>query len=63
MSDPQTTSILAALRDTRNAGHLNAAAADEIERLRKFIQQVADAPDAMVCRLTRDAAKEILDGI
>lgn len=33
----------------------------EAERLRKFVQQIVDAPDAMVCRLTRDAAKEVLD--
>jgi hypothetical protein len=31
----ETTDILAALRDPRNAGHLNAAAAAEIERLRR----------------------------
>lgn len=38
------------------------AAADEIERLRKFIQEVADGHDAMISRLVRDTAKEVLDG-
>jgi hypothetical protein len=32
----------------------------ERDRLRTFVYQVAEAPDAMVCRLTRDAAKQVL---
>lgn len=32
----------------------------ENNRLRAFIQGVVGAPDAMVCRLTRDAAREAL---
>ena len=36
--------------------------ADEIDRLRAFAQSVVDAPDAMVSRITRDAAREALDG-
>jgi hypothetical protein len=39
-SDPQSTDILAALHDPRNAGHLNAAAADEIERLRAALDDL-----------------------
>lgn len=35
----------------------------EIHRLRNFLRLVATAPDAMVCRLTRDAARQILDGV
>lgn len=35
----------------------------ENERLRSFIHSIVDAHDAMVCRLTRDAAKEVLNHV